>query len=143
MVSKIIHLLGNLKKKNLSNIVNDIKNIKIDNNEICNFINFKENDYNKNLIYRNKDSEIILICWDKNSKTKIHNHPKNGCIMKILQGNLIEEQYNSELEKLNICNYGVDEVSYIHDNLYLHKIINNNQRSISLHIYSPPCFYDE
>ena len=29
-----------------------------------------------------------------------------------------------------------NEISYIHDNLYLHKIINEDQVSISLHIYS-------
>ena len=143
MVSKIISLLNNLNKSKLNKLVSEIRNIKIGRSDISKYINFNNNVYTKNLVYRDKHSEIILICWDKNCKTKIHNHPENGCIMKILQGNLLEERYDLNGRKLSEVSYSKNNVGYIHDDLYFHKIINSDEKTISLHIYSPPNFYDD
>lgn len=146
MTSKLISILHNYNKKkglNLLNLVNDFKSFNFDKSEWCKYINLKKNDYNKNIIYRNNKYEIILISWDQNATTKIHNHPKNGCIMKILEGSLIEETYDTKtLDKIDTNIYEKDNTSYIHDNLYYHKITNNASQSFSLHIYSPPNFYD-
>ena len=43
--------------------------------------------------------EIIIISWNYNQKSPIHNHPENGCLMKILKGSLTEEKYNNKLKK--------------------------------------------
>jgi cysteine dioxygenase len=142
MAAKVINLLKNYNKNTLFNLIEPIKNLYFNIQDFNNNITFKKNDYNKSILFRDAKYEIVLICWDSCCQTKIHNHPKNGCIMKILKGTLIEECFNEK--NLNIkCNtYNENDVSYIHDDLYLHKIINSNQKSISLHIYSPPNFYD-
>ena len=147
MISKLISILNNNTKKNsinLINVINDIKLLRFEEDQWYKYINLqKKNTYNKTIIYRNDIYEIILISWDKNAITKIHNHPKNGCIMKILKGSLMEETYNSNtLEKIGENIYEKDNISYIHDDLYHHKIINTSHLSDSVHIYSPPKFYD-
>lgn len=147
MISKLISILNNSNKKNninLINIMNDVKMLSFDDAKWYKYINLqKKNTYNKTIIFRNDIYEIILISWDKNAITKIHNHPKNGCIMKILKGSLKEETYDSNtLKKIGENIYEKDNISYIHDDLYHHKIINTAPQSFSLHIYSPPKFYD-
>lgn len=97
----------------------------------------KETDfYEKNLIYRNDIYEIFLISWNKDSKTKFHNHPKNGCLLKILEGTLIESYSISS----NITELNPNDISHINHNMY-HSITSINN-SYSLHIYSPPLYYN-
>ena len=70
----------------------------------------------------------------ENSFTKYHNHPKNGCVLKVLQGQLLEINKNNMLT-LNKDNVGIK----LHNEF--HRILANEQ-SYSLHYYSPPNFYD-
>ena len=105
------------------------------------YINFKNDTYNKELIYRNNYFEMVLISWNKNQISPIHDHPNNGCVLKIMDGVLIEEKYkkkNKEIELLNISKYEKNSVSYMIGDKILHKIINLDQPTNSLHIYSPP-----
>ena len=142
MFGRLINILNSYNKKNINYLVDDIKLLKINESEWYKYINLKKYEYNKSVIYRNDRYEIMLISWGQYSSTKIHNHPSNGCIMKILKGSLIEETYDSiTLNKIGTNNYKKNNTSYIHDDLYKHKIINNSSQSFSLHIYSPPNFY--
>ena len=94
----------------------------------------------KNIVF----SEIILICWDRNSETKIHNHPNGGCILKVLKGNLNEKLYCNNTKQIKQNNVlKENDTSYIDDNIGLHSIHNNNNISFTLHIYSPPNFYED
>lgn len=144
MIHKIIQKLKVYDRKNLFNLVDYIKQLNIQKSIWINYINLEDNKYNKNVIYRDDKFEIIFISWGKNAETKIHCHPKNGCIMKILEGKLIEETYNSTFDnkKLGVNYYNFNDTSYIHNSLYKHKIINGKDPSFSLHIYSPPNYYD-
>ena len=107
------------------------------------YANFYNETYMRNLIYRDKKLEILLICWLPGQQTKIHNHPKNGCLMKILDGNIKEityDQYNSKILTSNTL--PLDYVGYIDNSKCVHKMINHtDNKCVSLHIYSPPNFY--
>ena len=39
--------------------------------------------------------ECFALIQNKNSFTKIHDHPDKGCLLKVLSGYLIEECYNN------------------------------------------------
>ena len=114
-------------------------------NDWKNFIKFDDIKYNRIELFRNKYFEVLLICWNKNQTTLIHKHPKNGCIFKTLQGILYEKRYKS-LE--NITEYKQipynekTKSSYIDDNIGVHQIESKDIKSISIHIYSPPLFYN-
>ena len=125
--------------KYLENAVSELNNISI--TDYDKYINFDSKKYKKNLIKRNDNMEIILICWEKNQETLFHKHPKNGCLMKIIKGSLEETIKKSDKIINNI--YTINNCSYIHDNIGIHKVKNiGDDKSISLHIYSPPKFYE-
>jgi predicted metal-dependent enzyme (double-stranded beta helix superfamily) len=81
---------------------------------------------------------MYLIAWNPFCHTSIHNHPEGGCLMRILEGNIKEQRFmNAEsFSTIEILNPG--DINYIHDNLGLHRILNENSNTAySLHIYSP------
>lgn len=134
----------NLAKKIEQHLQNNtLKNFKLQNYKIIDYqdkIKFKNNTYTRNIIFSNKLFEIIIISWDKNSITNIHNHPTNGCLLTVLEGILSEKIYFNN----NTCKYNIllpDSVSYLDDKIGQH-LIYSPSNSISLHIYSPPNFYN-
>jgi hypothetical protein len=66
-------------------------------------------------------------------------HPENGCLLRILEGSLMENIKQDESTKMNF--YGTNYVSYMHNLKGSHKITALSQ-TFSLHLYSPPGYYD-
>jgi len=126
------------KTDNLLKYINQLQQIVIPKIDYDNRVNFIPNEYTRNVIYRNEIYEILLICWGTNSFADIHDHSSNGCIMKILDGSLMENKYNTDFQLIETKTLHADDISYIHNNLHYHSITNFNKPSVSLHIYSPP-----
>jgi hypothetical protein len=81
---------------------------------------------------------MYLIAWNPFCHTSVHNHPEGGCLMKILNGNIIEQRFMNAESFSIIDSLSKGDVSYIHDDIGLHRILNeNNNTSYSLNIYSP------
>jgi hypothetical protein len=95
---------------------------------------FEEFNQNKN----NNIFGMYLIAWNPFCHTSVHNHPEGGCLMKILDGSIKEQRFMNA-ESFSIVNsLNKDDISYIHDDIGLHRILNeNNTTSYSLNIYSP------
>ena len=94
--------------------------------------------YTKNLLYRSDLFEIYVICWNPNKNTPIHNHPENGCLMKILNGVLVEYEYNKQLNltKKNIILE--DDVKYIDNVIGYHQIFNDSKENyINTYLFAP------
>jgi len=108
-------------------------------NDFYQYVNLQKNKYTREILLKTDTVEIFLISWYPKSFSKIHDHSKNGCYMKILEGSLEEYKYkpkNLDLVKKNI--YMKNNISFI-DNSFYHKIENNTiYPAFSLHIYSPP-----
>jgi len=104
------------------------------------YVSFSDIKYKKNLVKRNENLEMLIICWNNNQTSGIHDHPPNGCILKILDGELEENEYinnnKMELVNKNICKK--NSVGYQEGKDGLHDIINKDIKTVSLHIYSPP-----
>lgn len=94
----------------------------------------------KKKIYLSNNFEIILIYWKLNHSTCYHSHPSNGCVLKVLSGQLKETLLHNGNKKESIFN--INDVSYMHDEKGVHKI-EALENSISMHIYSPPLYYDK
>ena len=104
------------------------------------YVKKDEENYFRNTVFRNENFEILIITWLPGQKTPIHHHPKNGCLMKILEGKLKETAFKNN----DIFNtiYKENDASYIHDDIGRHIISNESDTmAVSLHIYSPPNFY--
>ena len=96
--------------------------------------------YFKNIIFRNNISEIIIISWLPGQHTRLHSHPDNGCILKVLRGSLNEITKNNNIISEKTVSEG--NTSIMHNNFGQHIISNiTDEIAVSLHIYSPPNFY--
>ena len=103
--------------------------------------------YSKYRLYNNAHYEINMIEWERNARSLIHNHPPEGCVVKLIEGSLLEDKY---------LHNGPEKKKHTHRNIIVpihsfnktkthsyyidgfHRITNiNNAKSYSLHFYSP------
>ena len=54
-------------------------------NDYMKYISYSNKTYKKNLVYRNEDFELFVICWKNNDASPIHDHADNCCLFKILE----------------------------------------------------------
>jgi hypothetical protein len=78
------------------------------------------------------------LVWNPYCHTSIYSHPEGACLMKVLEGSIIEQTFaNAECfgnEKVLLTN----DINFTTDNTGIRRFINNNfAYSYSLHIYSP------
>jgi cysteine dioxygenase len=138
------NLINNLNKikpgKNLLNYKEYLSKYIYD--DYTKYVKINKNTYNKELVYKNNLFDMYIINWGNRQKSKIHNHSTNGCLFKILEGNIIEHRYDiKNLELISSVKFKKNSISYIDDNLYYHKMENLFEKPcVSLHIYSPPDF---
>ena len=97
--------------------------------------------YTRKIIYRDTNKEIIMIQWNKNARTGVHDHPENGCIIKLLCGRLKEYIYDYDRTLIESKIIKQNDISYIDSDIGQHKIV-ALEDSCSLHVYSPPGYYD-
>lgn len=112
-------------------------------NEYCGddwkeYIKFSDVGYQRKLVFRGKNVEILILSWKKGQRSKVHDHPKNGCILKVLKGILKEQRYCKEkLDVMEKTMVKKGDISYI-DNSKCYHDVEGVEDSVSLHIYSPP-----
>ena len=106
--------------------------------------------YTRNLVDEgNGKSNLLIVVWNPGKGSPIHDHADAHCVMKILKGALKETQYHTpeqidgklpppEIMKETI--YSENQVTYISDEIGLHKIANasDTEMAVSLHLYTPP-----
>jgi len=88
----------------------------------------------------------LILVWNPGKSSPIHDHANSHCVMKVLQGSLREEIFEeppspsderSELLVKSDRIYEPNSVTYICDNLGIHRITNpNDEPAISLHCKS-------
>ena len=103
------------------------------------YVTFSNTEYKRIKLtdYSNNDFELLLLCWSPNQITRIHDHANNGCIMKVLEGTLIETLYDYDLRLLDSTVINTNIVSVIDNHIGLHQI-KTKDYAVSLHLYSPP-----
>ncbi|KAL1971119.1 hypothetical protein VTN77DRAFT_70 [Rasamsonia byssochlamydoides] len=121
--------------------------------------------YTRNLVDEgNGKSNLLILVWTPGKGSAIHDHANAHCVMKILKGSLKETLYawpekekvaegqGSPLQVTRETVYQENQVTYMSDQLGLHRISNPdpNNYAVSLHLYTPPnaanygfCIFDE
>ena len=141
---KLNELINNIddhldQDDNLKNAMDNLK--KYNSDDWKKYKSDKLYGYTRNLVYKCNKFDIYIISWSKNSVSPIHNHPKGGCLMKVLEGSLNENIYSIDKLKIEKKNYlSKNDVKYIDDKIGFHKIFNTDIRTYSIHIYSPGYF---
>lgn len=105
-----------------------------------------ERNYTRNLISTDNETYTLLaLCWNPGRESPIHDHPCEGCWMKVVSGTVTETRYaknatNNKLEQIQVSEASAPTVLYIDDNIGLHKVSNysTDKLACTLHLYSPP-----
>ena len=102
------------------------------------YVSFTSASYHKILLKQFSTDlfEMFIICWSPLQYTKIHDHPENGCLMKVLRGSLTENRYTNSFQTSTTTIYK-NYVGYLEGSTIMHNICNFDDYSVTLHIYSP------
>ena len=100
--------------------------------------------YQRHVLYTCDKFEILVLCWSGNQSSGIHNHPENGCLLKVLKGNLREVSYifkdkdedeGDELKSKGMAYLSEGSIGYQIGKKGLHDIQNyTNHKAMSIHI---------
>jgi predicted metal-dependent enzyme (double-stranded beta helix superfamily) len=98
--------------------------------------------YSRNKVLERDNFDIYVLTWNPMSHSKIHDHPKAGCLMRVMSGDLFEYKYKYINDKLHTTSYNIinknNYTSYIHDTIGYHAVGNSSDEiGVSIHIYSP------
>jgi hypothetical protein len=107
-------------------------------NDHCSFCT---QSYKRNHVFGDEYIDVYMICWNDKQESGVHDHPENGCLLRIMKGELREDVYINEQNviKRTKTNYLYkNDISYKIGKGGLHNVINEGGKAISLHIYSPP-----
>jgi cysteine dioxygenase len=99
--------------------------------------------YSRNLVRMNELIEILVLCWEVRQGCPVHDHPENGCLVRIMQGEVTENIYklNEKPEFVSSSILPAGGIAYKEGRTILHEIFNHtNRRAASIHIYSPSSY---
>lgn len=100
-------------------------------------IAYDEDQYKRIYLSSGSLYDLLLICWMPDQGSSFHPHPRCGCLVKILQGNLTEAFKNKD-GLVKIKQYGVHQTIYICNEMGIHRVYNSTEEpAISLHLYAP------
>ena len=141
-INTVKELVDVLAETDLVNFPKVIKNIRFTGDHLGTYATWIDQDYSRNCLARTPNYEIILLCWDVDSKTPIHGHDEKDCWVYQLQGSIEEKRYQEHVGNLSETHrmkLTPGKLTYMHDRMGYHSIENNSgKRAMTLHIYASP-----
>jgi cysteine dioxygenase len=61
--------------------------------EIDPYVHFQENRYARNLVYRDPNFEVLVLCWKAGQRSPIHDHGNSICTVYTVDGILSADNY--------------------------------------------------
>ncbi|MGF1742576.1 cysteine dioxygenase family protein [Vibrio profundum] len=121
-----------------------LENLSFTSDEINGLVEFSEDTYFRKQLFKNDQCELLMMSWLNGQRSKIHDHLHTSCGVKVLMGQATETLF-MRADNQHIYATGSDvhpqgSVTASMDS-DIHQISNlqsDNQRLITLHLYSPP-----
>lgn len=134
-------LMDDINLPRLSQIVDNYRT-----NDWESYAFFDNYRYTRNLVDDgNGRYNLLLLCWGAGMKSPIHDHAGSHCLLKVVDGDLVEERFEwpdstgQEMALVAQNTLPTNTTGYMHDKIGLHRISNaSNRNAVSLHLYSPP-----
>lgn len=96
----------------------------------------------------NHKANLLILVWNPEKGSAIHDHANAHCVVKVLKGTLRETLYewpqegdnSGTMKEKRSLDYQAGGVTYMNDQLGLHRMYNPdpNNVAVSLHLYTPP-----
>ena len=119
-----------------------LNNYSISNENFNDYIHFKDEKYCRNLIHKEADFEIMLVCWKAGQVAPIHGHEGEKCWMRVESGALQISNYTLESMDpllLNMADQIKGETGELDGPADLHSVENvYSEDAVSLHVYAKP-----
>ncbi len=140
-LSALTNLLDKTPVKDYAGILKDFK---FEIGVLEPFMTWELGKYTRNCLAYSDKYELILLCWDVNAETPVHDHGGEDCWVYQLKGTLTEVRYTQNKDDSSVV--PVDELeltpeklTFMNDRMGYHAIENrSNQRALSLHLYASP-----
>ncbi len=119
-----------------------LKSIKLPEEEWSRFCSWKEDGYTRNCISNCDAYELILMCWNKDQHSPIHNYDFQEGWIKVLQGELSIDIFKIDHNSLSCALDETVVVSereyiYLNDSMGFHRVRNSGGgKTVSLHLHS-------
>ena len=140
----LIDKLNHFNKSNfpVDRVTKFLENKTLNQSEISDYALFKNEKYSRNLVYKDKDFEVLIVCWGPGQCAPIHGHEGEKCWMRIESGSLQITNYRLlSLHPLSLEMINQDDLDSgsLDGPADIHSVKNiSNQKAVSLHIYTKP-----
>ena len=144
MIETLINELKSFARKDfpVPEVSNYLQNLVINDNSLKQYTFLSKKFYTRNLIHREKDFEILLICWPPNTDSPIHGHEGEKCWARVEKGNLQICNYreiSKDPLKLRLLKKVSCDTGFLDGPADIHSVENvSNSFSTSLHVYAKP-----
>ncbi|MFL2982901.1 MAG: cysteine dioxygenase [Candidatus Neomarinimicrobiota bacterium] len=147
MIDSVINKLKEFALQDfpISEVSSYLLKLKIGTKELEKFNHRTNDSYTRNLIHRDNDFEILVICWPPKTSAPIHGHEGEKCWARVQTGQLkicnFEEVSMQPLKLKQIQKFNCTP-GFLDGPADIHSVENNsNEFATSLHIYAKP--YDK
>src|SRR5215831_17769982 len=131
------------KELRLPDLRRVISNLKLERGEVEPYIQFNDQRYSRNLVYKTDDFECLVLCWKPGQRSPIHDHANSICAVYTLNGLLSADNYKKTVNGYIRADYSEDfkpgNVLTI-QTTEIHQVSNLQDSSdlVSLHFYLSP-----
>lgn len=141
LIDSISELIDSLNRSHKNSYRDLIKNLDLNIEDVEGYCNWDKDNYTRNLIYLNDRYHLLILCWQQEQLSSVHDHGRQECFMYIVKGivqeNIYQLNQNSLVEhQKNIYKQG--DSSYIIDSIGMHSIKCLSNRAVTLHLYAQP-----
>jgi len=143
LVSAIDELRHKAKEMKLPDLRRFVSDLKVNRSELEHHIQFTEERYARNLIYKCEDFECLVLCWRPGQRSPIHDHANSICTVYTVDGVLSADNYRKTANGHVRADYSEDfkpgSVLSI-QTTEIHQVSNLQDSTplISLHFYLGP-----
>ena len=144
MVNELITRLTDFAEKDfpVERVSSYLQSLPLNHKSLKKYIFFRKNFYTRNLIHREKDFEILTICWPKQTDAPIHGHEGEKCWARVEDGKLQIGNYKEESKsplRISLVNDLSCSAGYLDGPADIHSVRNiSDNFATSLHVYAKP-----
>ncbi len=138
---KIDDFFHEINQKGILHYDELLKKHQINVDTVISFARWSTENYQRVCLNRSNDMELVLLCWNINQGTPIHNHDDKECAVHIIKGTFADSLYSSDLPKVlqEVRQLKVGDSTYLTDEIGSHSLKNDSDTlAISLHLYANP-----
>jgi cysteine dioxygenase len=139
VIEKLNVHMSNQNVPEISKVLNEYYNN--NNKDWLKYCFWSDDHYTRNLVFKNEDYELIIICWKKDQVSPIHDHSDQNCYFLVLEGDIQEISYKLEANSLfefSRVYMTKSDLGVVNNDHAWHEIQGITEKAVTLHIYNKP-----